>query len=134
MATEQATITQAITQAAIEATKQEVMVASEEVTARERNEAASMRPKIGRPLLQQLTFVWSSIDKYAEPRNFRMEVHNTFQSLSISLAEKVHIIKKNWLDRQGLKCLEALTLAEQKAYNTVEGHHERVTNSNHNMR
>ena len=91
MATEQATIIQAITQAAIEATKlavKKVMAAREEVTTEQRNKATSMRPKIGWPLLTQLTFDWTSANKYAELENFRMELHNIFQGCNISKAEK----------------------------------------------
>ena len=100
MATEQATITQAIAQAAIETRKaavKEVMVAREEVTTGETNEAASMRPKIGRSLLKQPTLHWSSTDKYVELR-------------------------------LGLQFLEDLTQAKQEACNIMESTFETLSN------
>ena len=51
-------------------------------------------PKLGRPIMTQLTFDWTSIDKYAEIRNFRMEVTNMFKNYNTSQVERVPIIKK----------------------------------------
>ena len=46
-----------------------------------------------------------------------MEVKDMFQNYSISLAERVPILKKNWLGRQGLQLIETLTQALQEACN-----------------
>ena len=43
------------------------------------------------------------------------------QNFNISQTERVSIIKKNWLGRQGLQLLETLTQAEQEACNDEEG-------------
>ena len=50
------------------------MAASEGIS-EARCEQTSTRPKIGRLTLRQPTFDWHSTGKYAEPRNFRLEVH-----------------------------------------------------------
>ena len=75
-------------------------------------------PKLDRPVMKQPMFDWSSTDKYAELRNFKIEVKNMFQTSSISQAERV-AITKNWLGRQGLKLLETPTQAEQEKCITV---------------
>ena len=49
-------------------------VAGAEAVTELRNKKVSMRPKLGRPSLQQYTFDWSATDKYTELRNFRLEV------------------------------------------------------------
>ena len=38
-------------------------------------------PKLGESKMRQLNFDWSSTDKYAELRNFKIEVRNMFQKL-----------------------------------------------------
>ena len=79
MAIEQLSVTQAFTQAAIEITKAavlEVMEAREEIPTGQKNEAVNVRPRIGIPLLKQLTCGWSSAEKYAKLRNLRMKVNN----------------------------------------------------------
>ena len=58
--------------------------------------------------MKKPTFNWNSIDKYAELRNFKLEVKNIFPKYSINQAERVPIFK-NWLGRQGLQLLESLT-------------------------
>ena len=45
-------------------------------------------PKLGGPSLKQPTFAWSSTDKYAELRNFKLEVNNIFQMYNINQADK----------------------------------------------
>ena len=85
------------------------------------NADSSERPQNAGPKLGGLW--WSNQQSsgapqtYAELRNFKMEIKNMFQNYSISQAERVPIIK-NWLGRQGLQLLEALTQAEQEAQNT----------------
>ena len=54
--------------------------------------------------MKQQTFDWCSTDKYAELRNFKLEVRNMFQNYSVRQAERVPTIK-NWLGRQGLQLL-----------------------------
>ena len=80
----------AITWVAIEAAKaavQEVMPARTEVITGQRNKAVSVRLKMDGHSLKQLTFNWSSVDKCAELRNFRMVVKKMFQSYSMSQAK-----------------------------------------------
>ena len=48
--------------------------------------------------MKQPTFDWNSIDKYAELRNLKLEVH-MFQTYSISQEESMSIIII-WLGRQ----------------------------------
>ena len=73
MATEQAYITEAIVQIAAEVARgavQTIAMASTDNSAREQN----VGPKLGGLILKQPTFNWSSTDKYAEPRNFKIDV------------------------------------------------------------
>ena len=44
--------------------------------------------------MRQPTFDWSSTYKYAELRNFRMEVKNMFQNYNVNQVERLPIIKK----------------------------------------
>ena len=43
------------------------------------------------------------------------------QNFNLSQTERVSIIKKNWLSRQGQQLLETLAQAEQEACNNKEG-------------
>ena len=65
MKTDQAIITQTINLAAIKAVNaavKEMMSLREDSTSGWRNKAASVRPKIGGPLLKQWKFNWSCLD------------------------------------------------------------------------
>ena len=67
MATEQANTYEAIMQAVAEAVRtaiQTMAMAGEERT-------QNVGPILGRPFMKELTFDWSSTDKYAELRNFK---------------------------------------------------------------
>ena len=45
-------------------------------------------PKLGGSMIKQLTFNWSSRNKYEELRNFKLQVKSMFQNYSISQVEK----------------------------------------------
>ena len=93
MATNQANLTETITQIAAEAAR--VVVQAMAMASAENNQRVqNVGPKISGPLMKQPTFHWSSTDKYAKLRNFRMEVKNMFQNNNINQAERVPIIKK----------------------------------------
>ena len=71
------------------------------------NRTQNVGPKLGRPIMKQLSFNWCSPDKYAEMKNFKLKVKYKFQNYSMSQAERVSIIN-NWLERQGLQLLKSL--------------------------
>ena len=77
-------------------------------------------PRLGRPIMKQLTFNWKAEDKYNVLKNFSLEVNSIFISYSIPQAEQLAIIIK-WLGRKGLQYLETLTETEQEKCNTLEG-------------
>ena len=82
------TMTQAITQAGIEATKavvQAMAVANPHVGTRPRSKAMTMGPWLGRSSFKQSSFSWCATDKYAELRNFQLEINNV-SKLMIQLA------------------------------------------------
>ena len=81
-------------------------------------QAQNLGPKQDGPIRKQLSFDWSSTDKYAELKNYKVTAKDMFQNYSISQAERVTIIEKNWHGRQDLQLLEALSQAEQKVCNT----------------
>ena len=88
--TDNQNITQAIRQAAIEATKAAILmmaVTRNEAGAEPRSEPISMAPKLGRSALKQLTSGWSATDKYTELRNFRLEVNTIFLIYNINNTE-----------------------------------------------
>ena len=68
------------------------------VSAENNQKAQNVGLKIGSPLMGQLRFGWSSTNKYAEWRKFRMEIAKMFQNYNISQAERVPIIN-SWLGR-----------------------------------
>ena len=113
MTTEQTSSNAAVAQAVAKTAR----AAIQALTMAEAERLQYTRPKVGGPIIGQLTFNCNSIDKYAELRNFRLEVKSMLQSYRISNVERVPIIK-NLLGRQGLQLLEYLTQAEQKACNT----------------
>ena len=88
-------------------------VAIQAMTTAEVERPQNVGPKLGEPIMKQLTFNSNSTDKYTELRNFRLEVKNMFQNYRISHAERVPIIK-NWLGRQNPQLLESLTQPEQE--------------------
>ena len=59
-----------------------------------------VRPRMSGPSMKQPTFDWKFIDKYAQLRNFKLEVKNLFQNCNISQTERVSTIKK--LARQAM--------------------------------
>ena len=63
-------------------------------TADNNQRVQNVGPKLGRPIMKLLTLDWNSTDKYAELRNFKMEIKNMFQNYHINQAERVSIIKK----------------------------------------
>ena len=83
-------------QATIEATRVAVVMAltRAEAGTKPRSKSISMGLKLGRPTLKQHTFNGSATGKYAELRNFRLEINNIFQTYNINNAGRVHIIKK----------------------------------------
>ena len=92
MAINQATITQAIAQAAVETVK--VTVQALTVTVGEsnswiRSEPTSMGPKLGRSTLKQPTFDWGLTDTNMELKNFRLEVNSTFNEYNVNSTEKI---------------------------------------------
>ena len=99
-----------ITQAVAKATRAAIQTMS----------AENVRPRMSGCIMKQPTFDWSAKDKYAEVRNFKLEVKTCSRTLNISQTEKGSIIK-NWLGRQDLQLLEILMQAEQEAYNGEEG-------------
>ena len=109
-------MTQAITQAAIEAIRTAVQVMTltrVEAGTELRSESISMGPKIGIPTLKQTTVTWSPTDQSKEFRNIKLEMYNIFQTYNTNNADKVNIIK-NWLGRQGLQFLESITQEEHE--------------------
>ena len=62
------------------------------VGARLKSEAASMGPKLGRPTLKQPTFNWSTMNKYSEFWNFKLEASNVFQTYNANNTDRVIII------------------------------------------
>ena len=85
-----------------------------------RSEPTSMRPKIDGPTLKQPKFDWSTVDRYTELKNFRLEVNNIFKRDSVKHTEILSIIKM-CLGRQGLQFTETLTKEEYEICKTVEG-------------
>ena len=124
MATEQANITKMIVQIADEAARAAVR-AMAMASAQNNQRAQNVGHKLGSPLMRQPALNWSSTGKYAELRNFRMEVWTCFKTV-ISHAERVLNIKY-WLGRQGLPILETLTQAEWEMCNEEEGQFETLS-------
>ena len=104
-------IKQAVTQVAIEATYCKPTCNSNygfpcrtssfcraEVSSNLRNKAVNIGPKLGRPSWKQLTFDWSSMDKYPELGNLKLEVKNRFQTYNKNKVDNIPI-RKNWLAR-----------------------------------
>ena len=78
--------------------------------------------------MRQLTYDWSSKDKYAELRSSKMEETNMFKHYNISQVKRVPIIK-NWLSMQGLHLFENTTQTEQELCNKKEGLFEMLRNN-----
>ena len=80
MATEQADITEAVVKVAAEAAKVAVQaMAMANVYNNQR--AQNVIPKLDGSIMKQLTFDWHSTDKYAELRNFKIEVKICFKTI-----------------------------------------------------
>ena len=80
MATDKAKITEPVAQIAARA----AVLAMAMAYAGNNQRARNMGPK----LMRQTTSDWSSTDKYAELRNFRMEVKNMFQNYNKKRSRK----------------------------------------------
>ena len=128
METEQTNANEAIVQAVVE----ETTVAIQVMTVNGVERTQNVGPKLGRPIMRQLTFNWSFTDKYAELRNFKLEVENMFQNYSISKAERVPIMI-NWLGRQDLQILEFLIQQSKKYVIQKVSLKHSATNSNHSI-
>ena len=72
-----------------------------------------VRPKMSGPIMKQPTFDWSSKDKYAELRNFKLEIGNMLQNFNLGPKERVLVIK-NWPGREGPQLIAILTQEEQE--------------------
>ena len=93
METEQSNITKAVLKIAAEASRvavQPMAMASTDINPRIQNVVS----KLGGPIMKQLTFHWSSINKCAELRNLKMEVKNMFLKLYCELSRKNAHYKK----------------------------------------
>ena len=97
MASYEINVTEAIAQIAGDAARMAIQTMTM-ASAKNNQRAQNMGSKIGSLLMRQPTFDWSSTDKYAELRNFRMEVKNMFQNYNVNQTDM-----KNWLGRQGLQ-------------------------------
>ena len=76
MATEQTSSNAVIAQAVAKAAR----VTIQAMTVAEAERSQNVGPKLSGPIMKQLTFNWYSTDKYAELRNFRLEVKNMLQN------------------------------------------------------
>ena len=76
-------------------------------------------PKLGGPTLKQPSFNWSMRDKYAELKNFQIEVNYIFQTYDASSAERV-LMMKNRLDKEGIQFFHTLNRTEQETCETVD--------------
>ena len=112
MASEETNTNEYIAQAVAKAVRVSIQTMFMAVTAR----TESVGPRMSGPIMKQPTFDWSTKDKYAKLRNFKLEIKSMIQNFNISQTERVLIIKK-WLGRQGFQLLETLTQAEQEACN-----------------
>ena len=70
--------------------------------------------------MKQPLFNWSAKYNYKELQNFRLEVSSMLQNYNSCQTEKVSVIK-NWLGREGLQLLAALTDKIQEACNNEKG-------------
>ena len=84
MASKQTNTNEYIEQAVVKAARVAVQTMSSAGTAR----AENMGPRMSRPIMQQPTSDWSAKDKYAELRNFKVEVQNVLQNCNISQNEE----------------------------------------------
>ena len=70
------------------------------------------RPKMSGPIMKQPTFHRSTNEKYAELRNFMVQVSGMLQNVNLGQTEGVSVIK-NWLGREGLQLIVTLTQEEE---------------------
>ena len=75
MATEQENITETVVKVAAGTARAVVLTMAMASTDNNRK-AENSGPTLGRSIMKQLTFKWSSTDKYAELRDFKMEEKN----------------------------------------------------------
>ena len=80
MAYEQTSTNEYITHTVPEAAWVAIQTITTAGTARTEN----MGPKMSGPIMKQPTFDWSTKDKYAKLRNFKLEVRNMLQNFNIS--------------------------------------------------
>ena len=81
MATDQEAVTQALTQAAVDATKAAVQCMAESRSGVS-SEPTNMEAKLGGPTLKQPTFDWGSL------KSFRLEVSNIFKTYYVNHTEQ----------------------------------------------
>ena len=89
-------MTKAINQAVIEAVKAMVQAMAgtgADAGAGPRSMAMNMGPRLGIPSFKQPSLKWSTKDKYAELRNFRLQVNKVFKTYDKSNVDKVPIRK-----------------------------------------
>ena len=81
MASEQVTVSEAITKAVAQATRAAIQAMA--VTAAERPQSTA-EPKIGGPAMKQPTFNWEAEEQYSKLKTFRLEVNNILMTYSTS--------------------------------------------------
>ena len=69
-------------------------------------------PKIGSPIMKQLTFDWNAEDNHNELKTFRLEFNNVLSTYNTPQTDKLALVK-NWLGKKGLQYLEALMTTEK---------------------
>ena len=70
-------------------------------------------PKLGGSAMKQPTFNPEAEDKYNELKTFKLEVNNILSTYSSPQNEQLAMVK-NWLGRNGLQFIEALTNEEKQ--------------------
>ena len=68
---------EAIAQAVVESTRVKIQA----MDASRAEKTQTVEPKLGRSVMKQLTLNWNSIDKYAELRNFKLEIKICFKTI-----------------------------------------------------
>ena len=112
MASDQS-MTQAITQAAIEATKVAIM-AVREVEGPIESRPVHVVPRKRWPALRQPTFDWKAQNKYKHLNNFKIEVRNIFMVRSYNKEESKTVpIIMDWLGHEGLRFIQMLPMGKK---------------------
>ena len=66
--------------------------------------AQNTGPILSKPIIKQLTFDWSSKEKYIKLRNYNLEVKNMFENHSISQSERALVIKNVYAGKAYNSC------------------------------